>query len=53
MENRKTFHEQFLKDGREAWNEYIATGKYISAEAADDWLAHLEAGEDVEPPEPE
>jgi predicted transcriptional regulator len=33
--------------------EYDTTGKYISLEAADAWLARLEAGEDVPQPEPE
>ncbi len=41
------------RDTVERWNDYEATGKYVSEEAADAWLAKLEAGEDAEPPEPE
>jgi predicted transcriptional regulator len=44
---------QFDRDTRKALTEYDATGKYISGEAVDAWLARLEAGEDVPPPEPE
>jgi len=51
--DREEARADFPRSGREAWENYQATGKYISAEAADTWLARLEAGEDVEPPEPE
>jgi len=38
------------RDTVERWNEYEATGKYVSEEAADAWLTTLEAGEETEPP---
>jgi len=50
--SREEAREQFNRDTVEAWEEYKRTGKSISAEAADAWLARLEAGEDVDPPEP-
>jgi len=37
----------------ERWEAYQADGKYISEERADAWFARLEAGEHVDPPEPE
>ncbi len=50
--SREEAREQFNRDTVEAWEAYKRTGKSISAEAADAWLARLEAGEDVDPPEP-
>ena len=35
----------------DAWAEYQATGLHVTHEEADAWLARLEAGEEVEPPE--
>lgn len=35
----------------DAWSQYRATGMYLTAAEADVWLAKLEAGEDVNPPE--
>ena len=35
----------------QALAEYKTTGLHVTAEAADAWLAELEAGNDVEPPE--
>ncbi len=43
--------EAFQQDTINAWNEYQATGLHITMEEADAWLAKLEAGQDVEPPE--
>jgi predicted transcriptional regulator len=34
-----------------AWHHYQDTGRHLSFEDADAWLAELEAGRDVEPPE--
>ena len=39
------------QDAIRAWKEYQATGLHATREEADAWLARLEAGEDVEPPE--
>ncbi len=48
---REEKREAFRQDGIRAWNEYQATGLHLSLEEADAWLAQLEAGKDVEPPE--
>jgi predicted transcriptional regulator len=40
------------QDALAAWAEYQATGQHVTAEAADSWLARLEAGEEAEPPPP-
>ena len=48
---REEKREAFRQDGMRAWNEYQATGLYVSLEEADAWLAQLEEGKDVEPPE--
>jgi predicted transcriptional regulator len=33
-----------------AWKDYQASGRHVTDEEADAWLAGLEAGEDVPPP---
>ena len=43
--------ESFRQDAISAWNEYQATGLHVTVEEADAWLAKLEEGQDVEPPE--
>ncbi len=48
---REEKREAFRQDGFRAWNEYQATGLHVTLEEADAWLAQLEAGKDVEPPE--
>jgi predicted transcriptional regulator len=48
---REEAREKFHQDAIDAWNDFKATGKYVSAERADAWLDRLEAGEDVDPPE--
>jgi len=48
---REEKREAFRQDGMQAWNEYQATGLHVSLEEADAWLAQLEEGKDVEPPE--
>ena len=42
--------ERLRKDLTDAWEEYQATGLHLTGEEVDEWLAKLEAGEDVEPP---
>ena len=34
-----------------SWNDYCASGLHATLYEADVWLAKLEAGEEVEPPE--
>ena len=48
---REERREQFLQDSLAAWNEYQATGKHLTAEEADRWLAKPESGEDADAPE--
>ncbi|EML8490044.1 CopG family ribbon-helix-helix protein [Salmonella enterica subsp. enterica] len=46
-EKKVIYHQEALQ----AWNGYQQTGLHVTAEQADTWLAELEAGKDVEPPE--
>lgn len=48
---REEKREAFRQDGIRAWNDYQATGLHVTSEEADAWLAKLESGQDVEPPE--
>jgi predicted transcriptional regulator len=48
---REEKREAFRQDGIKAWKEYQTTGLHVTQEVADAWLAELEAGQDVEPPE--
>ena len=48
---REEKREVLRQDAIAAWNEYQATGLHVTMQEADAWLARLEAGEDVEPPE--
>lgn len=48
---REERRETLRQDGLEAWKEFQATGRHVTAEEADAWLARLEAGDDAEPPE--
>lgn len=48
---REEKREALRQDALNAWNEYQVTGLHVTGEMADDWLAELEAGADVEPPE--
>jgi len=48
---REEKSEAFRRDAIDAWNEYQATGLHVTMEEADAWLAKLEAGQEVEPPE--
>ncbi len=48
---REEKQESFRQDGIRAWNEYQATGFHVTHEEADAWLAKLEDGQNVDPPE--
>ena len=48
---REEKREAYLRDAQNAWEEFQRTGLHITAEEADEWLAQLAAGNDVEPPE--
>jgi predicted transcriptional regulator len=49
--DREEKREAFRQDAINAWNEYRETGLHVTGEEADAWLAKLEAGQDVDPPE--
>jgi predicted transcriptional regulator len=49
---REEARERLRGDALAAWSDYQATGKHVTAEEADAWLAQLEAGEDAPPPVP-
>ena len=48
---REEKREAFRQDTLKAWDEYRSTGLHVSADEADTWLAKLELGNDIEPPE--
>jgi predicted transcriptional regulator len=48
---REEKREAFRQDTLKAWEEYRATGLYVTSAEADNWLAQLEQGNEVEPPE--
>lgn len=48
---REEKREAFRQDTLKAWEEYRTTGLHVTADEADSWLAQLEQGSDIEPPE--
>ena len=48
--DREEQREQLRQDALAAWAEYRSSGQHATATEADEWLARLEAGEDVSPP---
>lgn len=48
---REEKREVFRQDTLKAWEEYRTTGLHVTADEADAWLAKLEQGDDIEPPE--
>jgi predicted transcriptional regulator len=49
--DREEKREAFRQDTLKAWKEFRSTGLHVNAEEADAWLAQLEQGNDIEPPE--
>lgn len=49
--DREEKREAFRLDTLKAWEEYRATGLHVTADEADAWLAQLEEGNGVEPPQ--
>lgn len=49
--DREEKREAFRQNTLNAWEAYRTTGLHVTAGEADAWLARLEQGEDVEPPE--
>ena len=48
---REEKREQLRQDALAAWTHYQTTGLHVTAEEADAWLAKLEAGKKVAPPQ--
>jgi len=48
---REEKREAFRQAGLKAWEDHQATGKHVTHDEADAWLAKLEAGEEAEVPE--
>lgn len=48
---REERRESLRQDTLRAWEDYRTTGRHVTAEEADAWLARLEQGDDAEPPE--
>jgi len=48
---REDRSEAFRQEALSAWSAHPATGQHVNGTEADDWLAQLEAGQNVEPPE--
>lgn len=44
-------HAHLFRDAQQTWMDYVKTGLHLTMEEADEWLAQLEDGRDVEPPE--
>lgn len=49
---REEQREALRRDALAAWEAYRATGRHVTKDEADAWLARLEAGEDTDPPTP-
>jgi predicted transcriptional regulator len=48
---REEKRDVFNQETSQAWEEFTDTGLHLTAEEADAWLAKLEQGDDLEPPE--
>ena len=49
--DREEKREAFRLDSQLAWEDFRANGLHVSADEADAWMAELEKGNDIEPPE--
>lgn len=49
--DREERREAMRQDALRAWATYQETGLHVTEAEADGWLARLEAGDDVAPPE--
>jgi predicted transcriptional regulator len=49
--DREEKREAFRQDTLKAWDDYRTTGMHVTADEADAWLARLEQGDVIEPPE--
>lgn len=48
---REERREAFRQDTIKAWEDYRTTGLHVTDAEADAWLAQLDQGDDIEPPE--
>lgn len=48
---REEQREALRRDALQAWAGYQETGRHVTHAEADGWLARLEGGQDVDPPE--
>jgi predicted transcriptional regulator len=48
---REEHRESFRQEALDAWRDNQETGRHVTGDEADAWLAKLEAGVDIEPPE--
>ncbi|MBM3377710.1 MAG: ribbon-helix-helix protein, CopG family [Betaproteobacteria bacterium] len=49
--DREEKREAFRRDTLKAWEAFRENGLHVTADEADAWMAQLEQGNDVEPPE--
>ena len=49
--DREEKREAFRLDSQLAWEDFRANGLHVRADEADAWMAELEQGNDIEPPE--
>ena len=49
--DREEKREAFRQDTLKAWEAFRVSGLHLTADEADAWMAQLEQGNDVEPPE--
>ena len=49
--DREEKREAFRQDALKAWEDFRSNGLHVTADEADAWMAQLEQGNDIEPPE--
>jgi len=49
--DREEKREAFRQDTLKAWEAFRSNGFHVTADEADAWMAQLEQGNDIEPPE--
>ena len=49
--DREEKREAFRQDTLKAWQDFRTTELHVNTDEADAWLAELEQGNDIEPPE--
>jgi len=49
---REERREKLRQDALAAWEDYQATGRHVTGQEADAWLAKLAAGKRAKPPKP-